>query len=103
MKVESKLSESEYFVAYCHIPLTILLLIFIDIHLYIQHVLSLVDLIMELPLSHSYNTLLVIVDHLLKYMHIIPTTSNVTSLGVTHLFWDNIWKLHGLPEEVISN
>ena len=29
--------------------------------------------------------------------------SDVTSLGVAWLFRDGVWKLHGLPEEVISN
>ena len=28
--------------------------------------------------------------------------SNITSLGVAWLFRDSVWKLHGLPEEVIS-
>ena len=34
---------------------------------------------------------------------IFPTTSDVTSLGVARLFRDGVWKLHGLPEEVISD
>ena len=38
-----------------------------------------------------------------KRAHFIVTTSNITSLRVTQLFWDGIWKLHGLPEEVISD
>ena len=29
--------------------------------------------------------------------------SNITSLGVTQLFQDGVWKLHRLPEEVISD
>ena len=29
--------------------------------------------------------------------------SDITSLGVPQLFWDGIWKLHGLPKEVISD
>ena len=29
--------------------------------------------------------------------------SDITSLGVAWLFRDSVWKLHGLPEEVISN
>src|SRR6266481_4479905 len=62
-----------------------------------------VDLITELPQSHGYNALLVVVDHLSKQTHIILTTSDVTSLGVAQLFRDNIWKLHGLPEDVISD
>jgi len=43
------------------------------------------------------------VDHLSKRAHVVPTTSDVTSLGVAQLFRDNVWILHGLPEEVISD
>ena len=62
-----------------------------------------VDLITELPQSHGYNSILIALDHLYKWAHFIATTSNITSLGVTRLFWDSVWKLHGLPEEVISD
>ena len=62
-----------------------------------------VDLIMELPTSHGYNALLVVVDRLSKHAPVIPTTSDVNSVGIARLFCDHIWKLHGLPEEVISD
>ena len=62
-----------------------------------------VDLIMELPTSHSHNALLVVVDCLSKCAHVIPTTSDVNSVGIARLCCDHIWKLHGLPEEVISD
>ena len=61
-----------------------------------------VDLITELPQSHGYDSILVTVDQLSKRAHFIPTTSDVTSLGVAWLFQDGVWKLHGLPAEVIS-
>jgi len=35
--------------------------------------------------------------------HVMPTMSSVTAEGVVHLFRDNIWKLHGLPEKVLSD
>jgi len=62
-----------------------------------------VDLITELPQSHGYDSILITVDHLSKRARFITTTSDITSLGVTRLFRDNVWKLHGLPEEVISD
>src|SRR5882672_2249324 len=46
---------------------------------------------------------MVVVDRLSKRTHVIPTTSNFTAAGVAKLFRDHIWKLHGLPEEVISD
>ena len=45
-----------------------------------------VDLIMELPMSHGYNALLIIVDRLSKRAHIIPTTSDISSVGIARLF-----------------
>ena len=41
-----------------------------------------VDLIVELPTSHGYDALLVVVDCLSKWAHIIPTTSDIKSIGV---------------------
>src|SRR5882672_6014509 len=62
-----------------------------------------VDLITELLLSQGYDAIMVVVDRLSKRTHIIPTTSDVTAARVAKLFQDHIWKLHGLPEEVISD
>ena len=46
-----------------------------------QQVIS-VDLIVELPTSHGYDALLVVVNHLSKRVHVIPTTSDINSVGV---------------------
>jgi len=62
-----------------------------------------VDLIMELQPSQGYDAIMVVVDHLSKRAHVILTTSDVMASGVAQLFRDHRWKLHGLPEEVISN
>ena len=70
---------------------------------YCQWQIILVDLITELPQSHSYDSILVTMNHLSKQAHFIATTSDITLLGVTQLFQDSIWKLHGLPKEVISD
>ena len=58
---------------------------------------------MELPQSHGYDTILVTMDHLSKWAHLIATTDDITSLRITQLFRDSVWKLHRLPEEVISD
>src|SRR5882672_459620 len=62
-----------------------------------------VNLITELLPSQGYNTIMVGVDHLSKRAHVMPTTSDVTAAGVARFFRDHVWKLHGLPEEVISD
>ena len=49
-----------------------------------------VNLITELPQSHGYDSILVAVDRLSKQAHFIPTTSDVTSLGVARLFRDRL-------------
>ena len=63
----------------------------------------LVDLITELPLSHSHNAIMVVVDHLSKHAHAILMTLYIMASGVAQLFRDHVWKLHGLLEDVISN
>jgi len=35
--------------------------------------------------------------------HFMPTTEKTSAEGVARLFWDNIWKLHGLPESIIMD
>src|SRR5258705_3098548 len=57
----------------------------------------------ELPDSKGYNTILVVVDHLSKQIHAIPTVTSLDSTGVAQLFLEHIWCHHRLPEEVISD
>jgi len=40
---------------------------------------------------------------LTKIVHFIPTTEKTSAGGLTRLFRDNVWKLHGLPESIISD
>src|SRR5258705_7451926 len=57
----------------------------------------------ELPDSKGYNTVLMVVDHLSKQIHAIPTVTSLDSARVTQLFLEHIWHHHRLPEEVISD
>ena len=57
----------------------------------------------ELPESCGNNAILVVVDHLSKRIHAIPTVTSVDSEGVARLFLENVWQHHGLPDEIISN
>ena len=36
-------------------------------------------------------------------VHFIPTTEKTSAEGLAWLFSDNVWKLHGLPESIISD
>ena len=61
------------------------------------------DFIMGLPKAQGYNAIFVICDRFTKQVHIIPTMKEMNSLGLACLYQDCIWKLHGLPNTVISN
>src|SRR5260370_19960753 len=45
----------------------------------------------------------VIVDHLSKRIHTIPTVTSLDSTGVALLFLKHVWRHHGLLETVISD
>jgi len=61
------------------------------------------DFITKLLLAQGYDLILVVVDRLTKIVHFIPTTEKTSAKGLARLFRDNIWKLHGLPESIISD
>jgi len=61
------------------------------------------DFITKLPLAQGYDSILVVVDRLTKMVHFIPTTEKTSAKGLARLFRDNVWKLHGLPESIISD
>jgi len=63
----------------------------------------LADFITKLLLAQGYNFILVVVDRLTKMVHFIPTTEKTSAEELARLFRDNVWKLHGLPESIISD
>jgi len=65
------------------------------------HILA--DFITKLPLAQGYNSILVVVDRLTKIVYFIPTTEKTLAEGLARLFRDNVWKLHGLLESIISD
>ena len=56
-----------------------------------------------MPLAQEYDSILVVVDWLTKIVHFIPTTEKTSAEGLVRLFRDNVWKLHRLPESIISD
>ena len=60
-----------------------------------------VDFIMKLQISKGHDSILVVYDRFLKMSHFMAMTEKTTAEGLTKLFRDYIWKLHGLPESVI--
>jgi len=61
------------------------------------------DFIMKLPLVQGYDSVLVVVDRFTKMVHFVPTTEKTMAEELARLFRDNVWRLHGLPESIISD
>jgi len=61
------------------------------------------DFITKLPIAQGYDSILVVVDRLTKMVHFILTTEKTSAEGLARLFRDNVWKLHGLPESIVSD
>jgi len=61
------------------------------------------DFITKLPIAQGYDSILVVVDRLMKMVYFIPTTEKTLAEGLARLFRDNVWKLHGLPESIVSD
>ena len=63
----------------------------------------LVDFITKLPLAQGYNLILVVCDQMTKMVHFIPPTEKTLAEGLAMLFRNYVWKLHGLPESIMSD
>ncbi|KAL0398579.1 UNVERIFIED_CONTAM: Retrovirus-related Pol polyprotein from transposon.6 [Sesamum radiatum] len=55
------------------------------------------DFIEGLPNSEGKDSILVVVDRLTKYSHFLALKHPYTAASVAKIFFDNIYKLHGLP------
>jgi len=49
------------------------------------------------------DAILVVCDRLSKMMHFVATIEGTTAEELARLFRDNVWRLHGLPESVVSD
>ena len=63
----------------------------------------LVDFITKLPIVAGKDAILVVCDRLSKMTHFVATMEGTTVEGLARLFRDNIWRLHRLPESVVSD
>lgn len=62
------------------------------------------DLITQLPKStNGFDAIIVFVDRLTKMVHFVPSSSNVNAQQLARLFFDNIFRIHGLPETIVSD
>ena len=67
-----------------------------------------VDFVRPLPTSHGFNMIMVVVDRLTKMRHYIPcmakeADSGTSAPAMARLFLDHIFRLHGLPDTIVSD
>lgn len=61
------------------------------------------DFIEGLPKSYHQDCILVVVDKFSKYAHFMPLYHPFSALDVAKVFMLNVYKLHGLPQIIISD
>ena len=52
---------------------------------------------------HGHTGILVFVDRLSKMVHIAPCTESIDAAGAARLFIENVFRLHGMPQRVVSD
>jgi len=62
-----------------------------------------VDFITKLSVVAGKDAILVVYNRLFKMIHFVATTKGISAEGLARLFRDNVWKLHGLPESIVSD
>jgi len=61
------------------------------------------DFITDFPIVRTKNSILVVVDRLTKMAHFTPCSKSITVEEIAQLILDRIVRLHGLPEEIVSD
>lgn len=61
------------------------------------------DFVEGLPMSSSFNCILVVVNSFTKYGHFIPLCHPFTASVVAKVFLNQIYRLHGMPLSIISD
>ena len=61
------------------------------------------DLVTDLPESDGKTAIAVFVDRLTKMVHFFPCTKEITAAEYAHLFVNQVFRLHGMPEVIISD
>jgi len=56
-----------------------------------------------LPRSQGMDVVLVVIDKLTKYGHFIPLKHPYTAQQVVQVFFDQVYRLHGMPFCIISD
>jgi len=62
-----------------------------------------VDFITKLLVVAGKDAILVVCNRLSKMIYFIVTTEGTSAKGLARLFRNNVWKLHRLPESMVSD
>ena len=62
-----------------------------------------IDIIGPLPRSNEKDTIVVIVDQFTKIIQLKAITTTVLLQEIAKIYWDEIWKIHGVPRKILSN
>ena len=61
------------------------------------------DFVEGLPCSQHANCILVVIDSFTKYAHFLMLSHPYTVAGVAKLFLNHVYRLHGLPDAIVSD
>ena len=61
------------------------------------------DFLGPLPKSNNFDYLLVIIDQLTSQVHLGPTMTTITAKGVVWIVLEEVVRLHGIPESILSD
>jgi len=66
-----------------------------------------IDFVGPLPGSRNrhgeFDSICVIIDHLTSMVHLVPSRTTHKAKQVAEIIFDVVYKLHGLPERIISD
>lgn len=62
-----------------------------------------VDLVTGLPKCDGFDAIAVYVDHYSDQCHVLPTHTEVTAEGIADLHYREIFRLHGVPQKMVSD
>ena len=62
------------------------------------------DFITQLPKTKAgYDAIVVFIDTFTKMIHLVPTKTTATAPDMAQIFFDHVFKLHGLPKSIVSD
>jgi transposase InsO family protein len=61
------------------------------------------DFVVGLPESEGFNAIWVVVDRLTKMRHLVPCTDTVDGKKLGEMYVKEVFRLHGLPETIVSD